>query len=84
MAFISLVAGTLSVISSFICNWFAWYVTAFFSLSGIITGIIGVKYSKFKSVSKAGIILSSIGIALTVILIIAFNFIHSVFLSMNV
>ena len=83
MPFLSLILGTLSVISSLICLWNTWYITVLFSIAGIATGIFSRKKFSFPSVSKAGIILSAIGIILTIIFIISFFFIDSYFVSMN-
>ena len=83
MPFLSLILGTLSVISSLICLWNTWYITVLFSIVGIATGIFSRKKFSFPSVSKAGIILSGVGIFLTIVFLIVFNVLSGMFLEFN-
>lgn len=82
MAFASLILGTLSIIFSFIFNWWAWYITVSISVLGIVLGIFGKLKSRFVHVSAAGIILSIIGAVLTILLIIAYSSIAEFFSGM--
>lgn len=82
MAIISLLLGTLSIISVIVFNFYAWYITVIIGALGIIFGFIGKKRSKI-SVANAGIILSIIGIVLTFIFLIGFIFIANVFSGFN-
>ncbi len=79
MAFVSLLFGTLSVLFSFIFNWWGWYFTALICALGIASGIYGRIRTRFIHVSSAGIILSAIGAVLTVLLVIAYNSIADFF-----
>ncbi len=79
MAFASLILGTLSVIFSFIFNWWAWYITAIICVLGITAGVFGRIRSRFIHVSSAGIILSVIGAVLTILLVITYSSIADFF-----
>lgn len=82
MSVLSLIFGTLSVISSLVFMWNAWYITVVISLSGIVTGFLSLKSASHPSVSKAGIILSFIGLGLTAVFILAYGIIANFFLEM--
>ena len=83
MSFLSLVLGTLSIISSLICLWNLWYITVIISLAGIIIGFISLKLSAHPSVSKSGIILSFIGLGLTGFFMLAYGVIANFFTEMG-
>ena len=78
MSFISLILGTVSIIFSVYFNFYAWYITLLTSAIGIIFGLVA-RRSSFRSVANAGIILSVIGIVITLIMLVAFSFIANVF-----
>ena len=84
MSIISVILGAFSIISSLICLWNQWYISAIIGVSGLMFGFVGIKVHQKYAVSRAGIILSVIGISLTLLFIISYNIICRFFLQMNI